>query len=140
MPSDVVNIINDEGTNLKTVRLDSMDDYYKFSDGLFDSEIRNDVSIKVDYKKGKYTVSLNEAPNQQFVIEKEWKDGVATGKYNIHFKTGGPATAESNFRRTVEGKPNEEQVERLLRAAMDCVPVGGIIRLSPSTAEQIRSK
>lgn len=63
MPSDNVNIIDSEG-KIHTVELNSMDDYYKFKDGINDIEIANNVSIKVDYKKGTYkitspTVELN---------------------------------------------------------------------------------
>lgn len=50
MPSDNVNIIDSEG-KVHTVELNSMDDYYKFKDGINDIEIANNVSIKVDYKK-----------------------------------------------------------------------------------------
>ena len=34
-----------------------MDDYYKFKDGINDIEIANNVSIKVDYKKGTYKIT-----------------------------------------------------------------------------------
>lgn len=66
MPSDNVNIIDSNG-NVHTVELNSMDDYYKFKDGINDIEIANNVSIKVDYKKGTYTIT---SPNARLNLIK----------------------------------------------------------------------
>lgn len=56
MPSDNVRIIDNNGI-AHSYSLDSIDAYYKFKDGINDIEIANNVSIKVDYKKGTYTIT-----------------------------------------------------------------------------------
>ena len=57
MPTDIVNITDAEGNILKTVELNSMDDYYKFKDGLNELELQHNVSIKADYKNGTYRIT-----------------------------------------------------------------------------------
>lgn len=71
MPSDNVNIIDTEG-NVHTVELNSMDDYYKFKDGINDIEIANNVSIKVDYKKGTYKITSPTAELNLTKIDGKW--------------------------------------------------------------------
>lgn len=72
MPSDNVNIIDSEG-KVHTVELNSMDDYYKFKDGINDIEIANNVSIKVDYKKGTYKITSPTAELNLTKVDGEWK-------------------------------------------------------------------
>lgn len=72
MPSDNVNIIDSEG-KIHTVELNSMDDYYKFKDGINDIEIANNVSIKVDYKKGTYKITSPTAELNLTKVDGEWK-------------------------------------------------------------------
>lgn len=71
MPSDNVNIIDSEG-KIHTVELNSMDDYYKFKDGINDIEIANNVSIKVDYKKGTYKITSPTAELNLTKINGKW--------------------------------------------------------------------
>lgn len=71
MPSDNVNIIDTEG-KVHVVELNSMDDYYKFKDGINDIEIANNVSIKVDYKKGTYKITSPTAELNLTKIDGEW--------------------------------------------------------------------
>ena len=72
-----------------------------------------------------------------FVIEAEKdENGNYTGKYNIHFKTGG--YDEATRRRTV-GDLTTEQKQRLFKATLQVLPVGAILRLSPTTKEQLDS-
>lgn len=72
MPSDNVNIIDSEG-KVYTVELNSMDDYYKFKDGISDIEIANNVSIKVDYKKGTYKITSPTAELNLTKVDGEWR-------------------------------------------------------------------
>lgn len=72
MPSDNVNIIDSEG-KVHTVELSSMDDYYKFKDGINDIEIANNVSIKVDYKKGTYKITSPTAELNLTKVDGEWQ-------------------------------------------------------------------
>lgn len=72
MPSDNVNIIDSEG-KVHTVELNSMDDYYKFKDGINDIEIVNNVSIKVDYKKGTYKITSPTAELNLTKVDGEWQ-------------------------------------------------------------------
>lgn len=72
MPSDNVNIIDSEG-KIHTVELNSMDDYYKFKDGINDIEIANNVSIKVDYKKGTYKITSPTAELNLTKVDGEWQ-------------------------------------------------------------------
>ena len=72
MPSDNVNIIDSEG-KVHTVELNSMDDYYKFKDGINDIEIANNVSIKVDYKKGTYKITSLTAELNLTKVDGEWQ-------------------------------------------------------------------
>ena len=71
MPSDNVNIIDSEG-KIHTVELNSMDDYYKFKDGINDIEIANNVSIKVDYKKGTYKITSPTAELNLTRVNGKW--------------------------------------------------------------------
>ncbi len=71
MPSDNVNIIDTEG-KVHVVELNSMDDYYKFKDGINDIEIANNVSIKVDYKKGTYKITSPIAELNLTKIDGKW--------------------------------------------------------------------
>lgn len=71
MPSDNVNIIDSEG-KVHTVELNSMDDYYKFKDGINDIEIANNVSIKVDYKKGTYKITSPTAELNLTKVDGKW--------------------------------------------------------------------
>lgn len=71
MPSDNVNIIDTEG-KVHTVELTSMDNYYKFKDGINDIEIANNVSIKVDYKKGTYKITSSTAELNLTKINGKW--------------------------------------------------------------------
>lgn len=71
MPSDNVNIIDSEG-KIHTVELNSMDDYYKFKDGINDIEIANNVSIKVDYKKGTYKITSPTAELNLTKVNGKW--------------------------------------------------------------------
>jgi hypothetical protein len=71
MPSDNVNIIDSEG-KVHTVELNSMDDYYKFKDGINDIEIANNVSIKVDYKKGAYKITSPTAELNLTRVNGKW--------------------------------------------------------------------
>lgn len=71
MPSDNVNIIDSEG-KVHTVELNSMDDYYKFKDGINDIEIANNVSIKVDYKKGTYKITSPTAELNLTKVNGKW--------------------------------------------------------------------
>ena len=71
MPSDNVNIIDTEG-KVHVVELNSMDDYYKFKDGISDIEIANNVSIKVDYKKGTYKITSPTAELNLTKIDGKW--------------------------------------------------------------------
>ena len=71
MPSDNVNIIDSEG-KIHTVELNSMDDYYKFKDGINDIEIANNVSIKVDYKKGTYKITSPTAELNLTKVDGKW--------------------------------------------------------------------
>ena len=71
MPSDNVNIIDSEG-KIHTVELNSMDDYYKFKDGINDIEIANNVSIKVDYKKGTYKITSPTAELNLTKVNDKW--------------------------------------------------------------------
>lgn len=71
MPTDNVNIIDSEG-KVHTVELNSMDDYYKFKDGINDIEIANNVSIKVDYKKGTYKITSPTAELNLTKINGKW--------------------------------------------------------------------
>lgn len=57
MPTDIVNITDKTGKILKTIELNSLDDYYKFKDGLNDLELQHNVSIKADYKNGTYRIT-----------------------------------------------------------------------------------
>ena len=72
MPSDNVNIIDSEG-KVHTVELNSMDDYYKFKDGINDIEVANNVSIKVDYKKGTYKITSPTAELNLTKVNGEWQ-------------------------------------------------------------------
>ena len=72
MPSDNVNIIDSEG-KVHTVELNSMDDYYKFKDGINDIEIANNVFIKVDYKKGTYKITSPTAELNLTKVDGEWQ-------------------------------------------------------------------
>lgn len=71
MPTDNVNIISSDGI-VHTVELNSMDDYYKFKDGINDIEIANNVSIKPDYKKGTYTITSPNAKLNLTKINGKW--------------------------------------------------------------------
>ena len=71
MPSDNVNIIDSEG-KIHTVELNSMDDYYKFKDGINDIEIANNVSIKVNYKKGTYKITSPTAELNLTKVNVKW--------------------------------------------------------------------
>ena len=50
----------------------SMDDYYKFKDGINDIEIANNVSIKVDYKKGTYKITSPTAELNLTKVDGKW--------------------------------------------------------------------
>ena len=137
MPSDVVDILDPEGNRVETVELTDLDTYYKFKDGIYQAQHAHKVKIDVDYSKGKYTIALEEDSSQMFVIEAEKdEDGNYTGKYNIHFKTGG--YDETTGRRTV-GDLTTEQKQRLFKATLQVLPVGAVLRLSPTTKEQLDS-
>nr|DAU11478.1 MAG TPA: hypothetical protein [Bacteriophage sp.] len=55
MPTDIVNIVAEDGTT-RTVALDSMDDYYKFKLGITDIEVAKNVTIDVNFPKNKFTI------------------------------------------------------------------------------------
>jgi hypothetical protein len=61
MPSDIVDLVASDGT-VTTVDLDSMQSYYDYKGGVIEAQIEHNVKIKSDYKRGKYTISLNEDP------------------------------------------------------------------------------
>lgn len=130
MPSDIVDIISENG-NVKTVDLDTLDKYYKFTDGLYNIEA--DYQVIIDNSKpNKFTIKLEEDTSQAFVIEKE----VDSDKWNIHFKTGGK---NESLQRRTPWNGTEKQKIRLFNAALQALPDGAILRLSPSTREQIDS-
>lgn len=131
MPTDIVDITRKDGTIVTHV-LDNMDDYYRFKNGIYDIEDEYDVVISS--KPNKYTISLKEDLSQSFIVEKESD----SDKWNIHFKTGGRDSQIQ--RRTVWEGAQEEQKIRLFNAALQALPNGAILRLSPTTQEQISSK
>ena len=131
MPTDIVNIIKNDGTTVSH-DLSDMADFYKFKNGIFD--IEDEYNVKIAQKNGKYTITLQESENQSFIIEKE----PDSDKWNIHFKTGG---RDSNLqRRTPWVGATEEQKIRLFNAALQTLPDGAILRLSPTTQEQLDTK
>lgn len=131
MPTDIVNIIKNDGTTVSH-DLSDMADFYKFKNGIFD--IEDEYNVKIAQKNGKYTITLQEDKNQSFIIEKE----PDSDKWNIHFKTGG---RDSNLqRRTPWVGATEEQKIRLFNAALQTLPDGAILRLSPTTQEQLDTK
>lgn len=131
MPTDIVDTIRKDGA-VSTHVLDNMDDYYKFKNGIYDIEDEYDVVISS--KSNKFTISLKEDLSQSFVVEKE----PDSEKWNIHFKTGGRDSQIQ--RRTPWVGAQEEQKIRLFNAALQALPDGAILRLSPTTQEQINSK
>ena len=139
MPSDNVDIIDEEGNKLQTVELNSLDTYYKLKDGLFDIELNHNVRIVHDIKKQKYIIALKEDPSSMFILEREVNDiGKYTDTYNIHFKTGG---FDSKYKRRTPWVGNKAEIEakkqRLFRAAIEALPLGAELRLSPSTKEEL---
>ena len=131
MPTDIVNIIKNDGTVISH-DLSDMADFYKFKNGIFD--IEDEYNVKINQKGNKFTITLNEDENSSFVIEKE----IDSDKWNIHFKTGG---RDSNLqRRTPWVGDKEDQKIRLFNAALQVLPNGAILRLSPTTQEQLDTK
>lgn len=109
-----------------------MADFFKFKNGIFD--IEDEYNVKINQKGNKFTITLNEDENSSFVIEKE----IDSDKWNIHFKTGG---RDSNLqRRTPWVGAKEDQKIRLFNAALQVLPNGAILRLSPTTQEQLDTK
>lgn len=137
MPSDIVDLVASDG-KVTTIDLNSMQTYYDYKGGVIEAQIEHNVKIKSDYQKGKYTISLNEDSEQQFIVEAEVIDGVNTGKYNIHFRTG--ERNEILKRRIIGNKPlTDDQKTRLFKAALQVLPIGATLRLSPTTAKEINS-
>ena len=141
MPSDIVDIVREDGTYVDTIDMDNLDDYYKLKDGVFEAQAEYNVSIKADYGKGKYTITLKDESgkntNQSFVIEAEQNaSGAYTGKYNIHFSTG---SFDDKLQRRIKGTLSPEEKNRLFAATMRVLPVGATLRLSPTTEEQLKS-
>lgn len=131
MPTDIVNIIKNDGTVISH-DLSDMADFFKFKNGIFD--IEDEYNVKINQKGNKFTITLNEDENSSFVIEKE----IDSDKWNIHFKTGG---RDSNLqRRTPWVGAKEDQKIRLFNAALQVLPNGAILRLSPTTQEQLDTK
>ena len=131
MPTDIVNIIKNDGTVISH-DLSDMADFYKFKNGIFD--IEDEYNVKINQKGNKFTITLNEDENSSFVIEKE----IDSDKWNIHFKTGG---RDSNLqRRTPWMGAKEDQKIRLFNAALQVLPDGAILRLSPTTQEQLDTR
>lgn len=60
MPSDIVNILGENGESLRTIDLDSLPKYYKFKQGLDALELAAGVKIDVDYESGVATVNGKE--------------------------------------------------------------------------------
>lgn len=133
MPTDIVDIIKENGEVVTHV-LDKMDDYYKFKNGIYDIEDNYNVTITSKNDGKKYTISLKEDKNQSFVIEKE----TDSDKWNIHFKTGGKDNVTQ--RRTQWEGSTEDQKIRLFNAALQVLPNNSILRLSPTTLEQVNTK
>jgi len=59
MPSDVVDIMKDGVRVGFPINLNSLEVYYKFKDGLFESELANNVIINTNYAKGYFDISKN---------------------------------------------------------------------------------
>jgi hypothetical protein len=134
MPTDVVDVIDENGTLLKSYTLDSLDTYYNFTDGVFDTELTYDTKIKVNYTSNFYEIALNEDPNSKITLEKITRiDGTTDDTYKITFVSG---TFDDQGRRTIDSL-NEEQKVRLLRSAIEVLPVGSKIRLSSFTSTQV---
>lgn len=109
MPSDIVNIISSKG--VKTVDLDSLDVYYKFKQGLYDSEIANDVIIKTDYKGGEFKIIKGTGTLK---VTKEF------GKWKVR-QLG-----------------NIEDKISMFNSVVDIMPLFGKITLTAETASQLQ--
>lgn len=134
MPTDVVDILHEDGTLLKSYTLDSLDTYYNFTDGIFDTELTYDTKIKVDYKSGSYEISLNEDPKSKITLSRiKGTDGKISDIYKITFLSG---TFDESGRRTIDSLPEEQKI-RLLRSAVSVLPINSKIRLSSFTSSQV---
>ena len=138
MPSDIVDLVETDETGavinrITTIDMDSLDKYYQLKDGVFEAMHEHNVTIKTDYEKGRYDISLNENLTQSFRVE---KDAEHPEMFNIHFRTGG---WDNITQRRTAGDLSPDQKTRLFRAALQVIPVGSKVRLSPTTAEQINT-
>ena len=117
-------------------KLDDMQDYYKFKQGLTDIEDLYNVNITPNSTNTKFTISLNKNDFRKFKVE--WNE--AEGVWNIHFATG---IFNKNTQRydkpTDDIKLTEPQLERLFNAALQVIPNGGKIRLANTTEAQAKS-
>lgn len=121
MPSDNVDILNADGTYVDTVELDSLDKYYRFTDGLIESELVNNTIIESDYSKGEHVISLKERNSKELslTLQPETLNGMYTKKYII----------------SVKGDATEEELLRLFQSAIDSAPSNSIIKLSEGSEQ-----
>lgn len=142
MPTDNVRISTNNGDII--YNMDAMDDFYRFKDRLpvkEATEKQYDVTI-VEEKDGKIRIKLNELKHptnpkldQEFVLERDPEsEGLS---YFIHFRTGEVGPQE---RRVLSAdRLSNEQKTRLFQAALERLPIGATLSLSPTTVEQQNS-
>ena len=88
----------------------------------------------IDAQAHSYEIALNEDPNSKITLEKITRiDGTTDDTYKITFVSG---TFDDQGRRTIDSL-DEEQKVRLLRSAIEVLPVGSKIRLSSFTSTQV---
>lgn len=73
MPSDVVDIMKDNIRVGSPINLDSLEVYYKFKDGLFESELANGVIINTNYAKGYFDIKKNESTTRLQKVNNVYK-------------------------------------------------------------------
>jgi len=146
MPTDNVDILDLQGNVIKSgVSLDSMEDFYKFKDGIKQAEAAYNVTInrtiyelKDKTKIRKFRISLNEdisGEGKEFILEQA---GEGQNLYNIHFRTGADPS-ENTYMRRGKSTLTPEQRNRLFKAALEVLPMEAEIQISNTTKEQLKS-
>lgn len=114
-------------------RLDDMNDYYKFKDGIMD--IEDKYGVYINRKSGnKYEISLSKDDSRKFKLEydtKEWHIHFSTGVWNNTTQRYDPPTGNLIL--------DEAEKERLFNATLQLLPDNAILSLQDTTQEQLKT-
>jgi hypothetical protein len=119
-PTDLVRVQYKDKT--KVYRLDELSDYYRAKKGLIGTEVKYDATIKWDAKKESYTISLNDT-GDSILLEK---------KGDIYLISFNP-NKKNYLQRTTKWEADDVDKQRLINAALQCLPDGSKVKLNNSS-------